>query len=64
MRTLLHMPARFCWKDPDIAAACEAMPVPDKHKSGCSESAIGWNTRPPMEKLEKVPKELKGSATL
>jgi hypothetical protein len=25
---------------------------------------IGWNTGPPMEELEKVPKELKGSATL
>jgi hypothetical protein len=23
-----------------------------------------WNTGPPMERLEKVPKELKGSATL
>ena len=30
----------------------------------CSQSAIGWNTGPPMEELEKVPKELKGSATL
>jgi hypothetical protein len=28
------------------------------------ESAIGWITGPPMEELEKVPKELKGSATL
>ena len=27
-------------------------------------SAIGWNTGPPMEELEKVPKELKGSSTL
>ena len=44
--------------------SCEAMPVPGKHRSGCSQSAIGWNTRPPMEELEKVPKELKGSATL
>jgi hypothetical protein len=26
--------------------------------------SIRWNTGPPMEKLEKVPKELKGSATL
>jgi hypothetical protein len=26
--------------------------------------AIGWNTGPPMEELENVPKELKGSATL
>jgi hypothetical protein len=28
------------------------------------QSAIGWITRPPMEELEKIPKELKGSATL
>jgi hypothetical protein len=31
---------------------------------GCSQSAIGWITGPPMEELEKVSKELKGSATL
>jgi hypothetical protein len=37
---------------------------PGKHRSGCSQSSIGWNTEPPMEELEKVPKELKGSATL
>ena len=35
-----------------------------KHRSGYSQSAIGWITGPPMEELEKVPKELKGSATL
>jgi hypothetical protein len=29
-QTLLHMPARFCWKDPDIAVLCEAIPVPGK----------------------------------
>jgi hypothetical protein len=63
-QTLLHMPGRFCWQDPDIAVSCESMLMPDKHRSGCSQSAIGWNTRPPMEELEKVPKELKGSATL
>jgi hypothetical protein len=51
-------------KDPDIAVSCEAMPGSAKHKSGCSQSAIGWVTQPPMEELEKVPKELKGSATL
>jgi hypothetical protein len=34
------------------------------HISGCPQSAIAWITGPPMEKLEKVPKELKGSATL
>jgi hypothetical protein len=33
-----------------------------KHR--CSQSAIGWITWPPMEELEKIPKELKGTATL
>jgi hypothetical protein len=63
-QTLLHMLARFCWKDPVIAVSCEAVPVPGKCRSGCSQSSIGWNTGPPMEELEKVPKELMGSATL
>jgi hypothetical protein len=34
------------------------------HRSGCSQSAIAWITGPPMEELEKAPKELGGSATL
>ena len=51
-------------KDPDVAVSCETMPGPSKHKSGCSQSAIRWITGPPMEELEKVPKELKGTATL
>ena len=46
------------------AVSCEAMLGPGKHRSGCSQSAIGWITGPPMEELEKVPKELKESATL
>jgi hypothetical protein len=58
------MPARFCCKDPDIAVSCEAMPVPGKYRSGCSQSCIGWNTGSLMEELEKVSKELKESATL
>jgi hypothetical protein len=35
-QTLLHLPARFCWQDPDIAISCEAMPVPGKYRIGCS----------------------------
>jgi hypothetical protein len=35
------------------------MPVPGKYRNGCSQSSIRWNTGPPMEKLEKAPKELK-----
>jgi hypothetical protein len=38
--------------------------VPGKYRCGCSQSSVRWNTGPPMEKLEKAPKELKGSATL
>jgi len=64
MQTLLQMPARFCWKDPDIAVSREVMPVPGKYRCGCSQSSIGWNTGPLMEELEKVSKELKGFATL
>ena len=62
-QTLLHMPARFCWKNPDIAVSCENIQVPGKYRSRCSQPSIVWNTGPPMEELEKVPKELKGSAT-
>jgi hypothetical protein len=63
-QTLLHMPKIFCWQDSDIALSCEAMPVPSKYRCGCSQSSIGWNTVPLMKDLEKIPKELKGSATL
>jgi hypothetical protein len=45
-------------------SSSETMPEPSKHRRGCSHSAIGWITGPPMEELEKVPEELKGSATL
>jgi hypothetical protein len=40
------------------------MPVPGKYRSGCSQSSIGWNTEPAVEELEKVTKEIKGSATI
>jgi hypothetical protein len=35
-----------------------------KYRNGCLQSSIGWNTELPLEELEKVPKELKGSTTL
>ena len=35
-----------------------------EYRSGCSLSSTGWNTGPPMKELEKVPKKLKGSASL
>jgi hypothetical protein len=63
-QSLLHMPERFCWQDPDIALSCESMTMPGKYRSGCSQPSIGWNTGPLMKELEKVSKELQGSATL
>ena len=62
--TPLHTLARFYRKDPDVAVSCETMPGPSNHRNGCSQSATGWITGLPMEELEKVAKELKGSATL
>jgi hypothetical protein len=43
---LLHMPAKFCWRDPGISVLYEAMPVPGKYRSVCSQSCIRWNTGP------------------
>ena len=43
-QTTLHTLARFCWK---------AMQVPGKHRSEYSQSAIGSNTGPSLEELEK-----------
>jgi hypothetical protein len=63
-QTLLRMPERFCRRDPVIAVSYEAVAVPGKYRSRCSQSSIRWNTGLPMEKLEKAPKELKRSATL
>jgi hypothetical protein len=40
------------------------MPVLGKYRSGFSQSSIEWNIGPPMKDLEKIPKELKESATL
>jgi hypothetical protein len=48
----------------DITLSCEALPIPGKNRSGCSQLSIGWNTGPLMKELEKVPKKLKGFATL
>jgi hypothetical protein len=36
--------------------------VPDKYRSGCSQSSIGLSTGSPMEELEKGLKELKAFA--
>ena len=56
--------SKILMKGPGIAVSCESLLVLGKYRSGCSQSAIRGNTEPPMEELEKEPKELKESATL
>ena len=58
--TLLWMPRSAWWQEPDIAVSWEALPVPDKYRSGCSQSSIGLSTGSPMKELEKGLKELEG----
>jgi hypothetical protein len=41
--TILHMPERFCRRDPVTAVSYETMPVPGKYRSGCLQSSIKWN---------------------
>ena len=61
-QTLLHMPARFCWQDPDIVVSREAPPVPDIYRDGSSQPTIGLSKRSPVKELDKGPKEMKGFA--
>jgi hypothetical protein len=61
-QTLLWMPTRACWQEPDIAVSWEALPVSGKYRSGSSQPSIGLRTGSPMKELEKGPKELKGFA--
>jgi hypothetical protein len=53
------MSARASWQEPDKADSREALPVPDKYRSGGSQPSIGGSTEFPMKGLEKVPKKLK-----
>jgi hypothetical protein len=47
------IPIFLALEDPDIAVSCATMLGSSKHRSGCSQSAIGWITGLPMEELEK-----------
>jgi hypothetical protein len=58
---LLWTSTRVCWQEPDIALSWEALPVPDKYRSGGSQPSTGQSMESPMKELEKVSKELKGS---
>jgi hypothetical protein len=59
-QTLFWMPISACWQKHDIAVSWEALPVPDKYRSECSQPSIGWSTGSPMKEPEKVPMEVKG----
>jgi hypothetical protein len=42
-QTLLWIPTRASWQEPDIAVSQEALPVPDKYRSVYSQPSIGLN---------------------
>jgi hypothetical protein len=60
IQKLLWMPTSACWQEPDITVSWEALSVPNRCRSGCSQLSIGLSTGTPMKELEKVPSELKG----
>jgi hypothetical protein len=64
LRFYRHGKKEFTERKNSIVRYKMAYAGPSKHRSGCSQSANGWITGLPMEELEKVPKELKGSSTL
>ena len=39
-QTLLQMPTRFCWQEPDMVVSSEVLPVSAKYRSGCSQSPL------------------------
>ena len=51
-QTLLWMPTRVYWQEPDNAVHREALPVPDKYRSGCSQPSNGLSTGSLMNVLE------------
>ena len=63
-QTLLDTPARCCWKDPDIAVSCELHQCLANTELGAHIQLLDGTLGPQCVKPEKVPKELKGSATL
>ena len=64
IQTLMWMPTSTCWQESEIAVSCEALPVPDKYRSGSSHPFIGQIIESTMNYLENGPKELKVFAAL
>jgi hypothetical protein len=51
-QTLLWMPTSACWQEPNVAGSWEALPMPDKYRSGCSP--VGTEHRVPNGGAEGV----------
>jgi hypothetical protein len=59
-QTLLQMPTRFCWQEPDIAVSCEALPGLANTEVAAHSHPLDGAQGPQMKELEKVTMELKG----
>ena len=49
---LLWMLTSAYWQEPDITVSWEALPMPEKYRSGGSQLSTGLSTGSPMEELE------------
>jgi hypothetical protein len=58
-QTLLQIPTRTWWQEPDKAVSLEALPVHEKYRGVCLQLSIEGSTGSPVKELEKVPKKLK-----
>jgi hypothetical protein len=59
-QTLLWIPTKACWQEPDIAVSWEDLSVPDKFRSGCSQSSTGWSTGSPKHCILRCLSEVAG----
>ena len=60
-QTLLQMPTKACWLEPDIAVSWGALLVSGKYRSGCSQSSIGQSTRSPQwRNFRQYPRSWRG----
>jgi hypothetical protein len=50
-QTLLQMPRRACWQEPDIAVSWESLPEPGKYRGVCSQPTFGVSVEFLMEEL-------------
>jgi hypothetical protein len=63
-QTLLQMPTRACWQEPDVAVFWEALPLPDKYRTGCCSHPLDQAQGPQGRSSRKHPRSWIGGTTI